>query len=309
MGKRKTHEEFLAELYAKRTDIEVLEKYIGVKQKIKCKCKKCNNEWYVTPDNLLSGRGCPMCRDKKLANDRIKSLNQFVSDLYIINPGIEIIGDYSGARKNIKCKCKICNYKWNALPTNLLKGKGCPNCKAMKTKERCTKSHEDFIHEMKDINSDIKIISKYLHSHSKVKCQCLKCNNIWESQASSLLCGVGCPQCNISKGENSIINYLESRNIIYERQKKFNKLIGIGKRHLSYDFYLPCANLLIEYNGRQHYEAIDVFGGEKYFEIQQEHDKRKREYANNNKFILLEIPHWKYDDITNILDTYLQEVS
>lgn len=309
MGRTKTHEEFFTELYAKRNDIEVLEKYIGVKQKIQCRCKNCDNKWYITPDNLLHGNGCPICRNNKLSNDRIKSVNKFVSDLNIINSDIEILGDYYGARENIKCRCKICNYKWNALPTNLLKGKGCPNCKAVKTKKRCTKSHEDFIHEMIDINPDIKIISKYLHSHDKVKCKCLKCNNIWESQASSLLCGVGCPQCNISKGENSIINYLESKNIRYERQKKFNELIGIGKRPLSYDFYLPCVNLLIEYNGRQHYMPIDIFGGEKYFKIQQEHDKRKREYANNNKFLLLEIPYWKYDEIINILDTYLQEVS
>lgn len=309
MGKRKTHEEFLTELYTKRNDIEVLERYVGVKQKIQCRCKKCGNKWYITPDNLLSGRGCPICRDNQLANVRIKSLDQFASDLYMINPNIEITSNYNGARKSVLCNCKVCNFKRSALPTNLLKGKGCPNCKAIKTGIRCTKSHKDFIHEMKDMNSDIKIISKYSHSHEKVKCLCLKCNNIWESQASSLLCGVGCPQCNISKGENSIIHYLESRTIIYERQKKFNELLGVGKRPLSYDFYLPHVNLLIEYNGRQHYIPIDIFGGEKYFKIQQEHDKRKREYANNHKFVLLEIPYWKYDDIANILDTYLQEVS
>ena len=38
---------------------------------------------------------------------------------------------------------------------------------------------------------------------------------------------------------------------------------------------------------------IDIFGGEEAFQIQQEHDRRKREYSKLHNINLLEI--WYYD--------------
>ena len=71
---------------------------------------------------------------------------------------------------------------------------------------------------------------------------------------------------------------------------------------MSYDFYLEKQNLLIEFQGIQHYEPVEIFGGEKQFKIQQEHDKRKREYAINNNIKLLEIPYWDFDNVEEILN-------
>ena len=51
------------------------------------------------------------------------------------------------------------------------------------------------------------------------------------------------------------------------------------KRKLSYDFYIPSKNLLIEYNGEQHYKSIKHFGGRKMFLLQKHHDWLKRKYA------------------------------
>ena len=65
---------------------------------------------------------------------------------------------------------------------------------------------------------------------------------------------------------------------------------------LSYDFYLSKYNLLIEYQGIQHFKPIDIFGGENQFKIQQEHDKRKREYIELHRINLLEI---KYNENVN----------
>ena len=80
---------------------------------------------------------------------------------------------------------------------------------------------------------------------------------------------------------------------------------GIGNRPLSYDFYLPNQNLLIECQGEQHYYPVDIYGGEEHFEIQQEHDRRKREYATANGYNLIEIPYYDYDNIEEILDKVL----
>lgn len=84
---------------------------------------------------------------------------------------------------------------------------------------------------------------------------------------------------------------------------------GIKNGKLRYDFFIPMYNTLIEFQGKQHYEIVDFSGDVdvsqyNYFR-QQEHDQRKREYAESNGYNLLEIPYYDYDNIEEILDKTL----
>lgn len=115
-----------------------------------------------------------------------------------------------------------------------------------------------------------------------------------------------CPQCNESKGENKIHEWLKTHKIYSEPQKTFNNLIGLGYGLLSYDFYLPEFNLLIEYQGEFHDGTVsDKAQSYSKFKKQQEHDKRKKEYALNNGYNLLEIWYWDFNNIEDILDNEL----
>lgn len=60
-----------------------------------------------------------------------------------------------------------------------------------------------------------------------------------------------------------------------------------GKSHLSLDFYLPEYNVAIECQGRQHFESIDFFGGEKGLKETIERDKIKKELCEKNNIKLL----------------------
>ena len=84
-------------------------------------------------------------------------------------------------------------------------------------------------------------------------------------------------------------------------RRKNKNLKGIGKKSLSYDFYLPDYNLFIEYQGIQHYKPIDFFGGEKSFKNQQKNDELKRMYAKKNSIELLEISYIDFNNIEQIL--------
>lgn len=158
----------------------------------------------------------------------------------------------------------------------------------------------------------IKRVEDYiaLNGHHKTQwlCQC-DCGNTIVMRGSSLRrrgthsCG-----CLTSKSESIICDYCLNNNIIFEIHKKFENLVGVKNGKLSYDFYLPQYNLLIECQGEQHYRPIEYFGGEKQFVIQREHDKRKRNYVENNNYELLEIPYWEYDNVENILNEKLEEV-
>lgn len=106
--------------------------------------------------------------------------------------------------------------------------------------------------------------------------------------------------------EYLVQSYLNKNCFKYEIHKDFEGLLGIKNGKLSYDFYLPSYNLLIECQGKQHYEPIDYFGGIEQFKIQQEHDRRKRQYALTNNINLIEIPYWDECNISQILDEHFK---
>lgn len=60
--KHKTHIDYVNDVNKINEDIEVLEEYINAKTPILHKCKICNHIWKVDPHHILSGRGCPVCR-------------------------------------------------------------------------------------------------------------------------------------------------------------------------------------------------------------------------------------------------------
>ena len=115
----------------------------------------------------------------------------------------------------------------------------------------------------------------------------------------------GCPICSLPKGEQKIKKVLDIFNIKYDIHKEFEGLVGLKNGLLSYDFYLPVNNLLIEYQGNFHdgsngeYTQINL-------EAQQEHDRRKRQYAQDNNINLLEIWYWDFDNIEEILKKELK---
>lgn len=90
-----------------------------------------------------------------------------------------------------------------------------------------------------------------------------------------------------SKAEKWTREFFDTNKIDYEYQKTFPNLFGKNNGLLSYDFYIPDRNVLLELHGLQHYEPVKWFGGEKTFEIQTYHDELKYNYAKNNGYILV----------------------
>ena len=131
---------------------------------------------------------------------------EFMEKFYAKNKNaenIEILGIYINKRTKIKCKCKIDGYEWETTPSNLLKGTGCPKCKDKKY----TKTHEEFIKEMKEINPNIEILGEYVNKRTKIKCKCKIDNHIWYATPNNLLYNnSGCPKC-VGKIRNKTTEY------------------------------------------------------------------------------------------------------
>lgn len=110
---------------------------------------------------------------------------------------------------------------------------------------------------------------------------------------------------NTSKGEEKIIKILKENKIPFIREKTFKDLKN-GK--LRYDFYLPDKDILIEYDGEQHFQQIKRFQKTRYdFLKAQEYDRRKNNYALAHGIKLYRIPFWEIDKLCDLPQIFAKE--
>ena len=134
-------------------------------------------------------------------------------------------------------------------------------------------------------------------------CQC-DCGTIKEVHGPSLrnhkIISCGCSKK--SAGELKIEQILKENNIQFETQKIFNTCKFPNTNMLArYDFYLPDYNLLIEYDGEQHFyyrKNTTSWNTKENFEQVQYRDAYKNKWAEENNIKLKRIPYYDYDKIT-----------
>ena len=119
-----------------------------------------------------------------------KTQEEFVESLAKRNNKVSIIGEYRGVAHKILTKCNFCGFEWMANTKNLYSGCGCPKCFGTPLK-----SHEQFVKDVRDINSEIEVVGEYIDAKTSIEFKCLKCGNIWNSTPNNILKKTGCPQC------------------------------------------------------------------------------------------------------------------
>lgn len=299
---KRTHDEFINDMLHINPNIEIISHYVNSVSKIKCRClvDGCGHIWEARASHLLHGHGCPKCAHKILGKSKTLSNDEFIKKIHDSDKKIELLSPYINATTKIKYRCLKDGYIGYALPHNLLKD-NCP---------RCSKSERystiDFKNKILSMNPDILVIGKYINSTTKVECLCLRDGHKWMAEPRLLLKGSGCPQCYETQGEQRIRLWLERHKIAFDFQKRVEGCRDI--RTLPFDFFLPEHTLIIEYHGRQHYEAVDFSGSgkesaTKQLDITQRHDAIKRQYCLDNNIELLEIPYW--ENVENTLNNFL----
>lgn len=141
------------------------------------------------------------------------------------------------------------------------------------------------------------------------KCTCDCGNNDFVVMGNSLNSGLtlSCGCLNRSVGEENIENILKENRINFQSEYVFLDLLSDRDGYLRYDFAILDSNnfpiRLIEFDGEQHFKPVDIFGGEERFEILQQNDKLKNQYALSHNIPLVRIPYSKRD--TMVLDDLL----
>lgn len=299
--KRKSHDDYVLELSIKNPNIEVVGYYVNNFTKIKHRCKIDGYVWEALPSNILQGSGCRICSSKQSHLPFIKTQEQYVLEVKDVNPDIEVLGKYINARTPILHRCLIHDIEWEAIPSNILNGSGCSECKKEKFRQSNLKTHEEYVEDVSRIAPHIEVIEEYVDSHTNILHYCKIHNYYWKTRPNNILSGFGCPICSESKGEKSIRQWLIDNNIEFIAQKTFDDCKD--KALLPFDFYLTKYNYIIEYDGEQHYKPIEYFGGEKAFLTRIKHDEIKNDYCKDNGISLLRIPY--YANIEEELNNFL----
>ena len=120
--------------------------------------------------------------------------DEYIAELAIKNPNIEVIGEYVNTRTPIMHRCKVHNYEWMARPGNLLSGKGCPMCI-----NKPQNPDEHYKKRVSEINPDVVPLEEYRTCKDKILHKCLVCGNEWRTAPEVILMGCGCPLCGIIK--------------------------------------------------------------------------------------------------------------
>lgn len=246
-------------------------------------------------------RGCPECAKENSNGNRLNK-EEAINRLKTILPDYDFSeSNYVDYDTPIKVTCPKHGVFYNT-PRHFFKGTICHKCGIDKKIKRFSSNSEEFIEKAKRIHPEYDYSEvDYKNAKSHITITCPK-HGPFITTPDMFLRGCGCPRCSESKGERAIREWLKNQKINFSDQHRFSDL----KRY-PYDFFLPDYNLIIEYNGEQHYKEIpDFFHREKgCFEGQLMRDKIKKDYAEKNGYDLLVIPYWEFKNIDTILSKKL----
>ena len=280
--------------------------YHGALKNVCIICPEHGKFWQKASGHLR-GQGCPKC-----GGNYIPTTEEWIENARNVHGGKY---DYSKV-KYIDSKSKVCikcpiHGGFEQTPHNHLGGQGCPTC------GKCIPTKEEWIVSARKKHGEKYDYSKveYVNARTKVCIICPEHGEFWQMSYKHLS-GSGCPKCNLSHLERSVMNYLDGVEIDYEHQKHFKWL-----KQQSLDFYLPDYNVGIECQGEQHFFPVDFAGkGVKWackmFNKTNSRDKQKKVLCEEHDIKLLyfgNVPNYEtflgevvHDDVQFLID-YLEE--
>ena len=295
----------------------------GSHYKVYVMCDYCGEISYVAyKDYMKYGKkdkhSCKHCMGKKVSEVSYDSRQEYlyngINDICNKN-GYTLLTkkeDIKTAETRVKYKCKKHGINETKLYT-LFIGHVCPKCGVEKNTLRARHKPDEIEKEFDNFGGVLVNKEEYENwGRKNLKVICPECKKIFVTSYGSYMRDGGqlCPNCTykISKGELRIRNFLDSNNIQYNREYRFDDCKY--KIPLPFDFYIESLNMCIEYDGEGHYRPIqrtydDNYNAEEMFKLTCIRDEIKNKYCKNNDIDLLRIPYWDYDNIETILEQKL----
>lgn len=254
--------------------------------------------------------GCRACANKNNIEKNHRFSQEFV-DSEVLNAAkrlnIIILNNptYINNRTTYKIKCGGCNKPNEVSFMRLTSEKNPYTCSCKRRTD--SDSVVIFLTEHEE-NEDITVSNKhqifYGVNKTTYDCVCNKCNHNWSTKYSTLFYRkTGCPKCN-GREAKCITRDIDPYFDTVEPEKQFSGDI-IGK--LRYDRYVDYLNMLLEYDGKQHFTQTEFYHkADEQFVQSLKRDKIKTEYAINNGYNFIRIAY--YEDHDQALGSFLKLV-
>jgi hypothetical protein len=241
----------------------------------------------------------------KMTNDEfIQKANRIHKDKYDYS-----LVNYKSYIIKVEIICPKHGKFWQR-PTDHLQGKDCVKCGYDKTHLSNMMSHDEWVNKCNVVHNFKYDYSKSVYTglDNKVILICPSHGEFIQT-ADAHVQSRGCPKCRTSKGENTIRKWMDYNHVNYTFQKTFDDCRNPKtNRKLKYDFYVPSKNLLIEFDGVQHFKCITTG---KYTTTQRivddykYRDGVKTDYANIKNIKLLRIPYTDIKNLPTILHNHI----
>ena len=255
---------------------------------------KCGKYYYQTPKKFKRGSRCHHCSPSKPITHEnfIDELKSKFGDKY------EVLTRYKNSTTPLLVKNTECGHIYKIKRQDILAGKRCFECYG--SKKYTQKEFEKKFKEKGLLGYSVVGVYKGIAKHVDIKHDI--CGTVFPIKPRDYFNqGKHCPVCKPkSLGELKVKSILERLNIAYEEQKTFPECKF--KHVLMFDFYLPKQNIIIEYQGIQHYKPVKEFGGDEAYKNQIIRDSIKRNFCKENNIKIIEVPYYIKD-----LESFLVE--
>ena len=233
----------------------------------------------------------------------------------LTNNEYELISSYKNYSTKVTIKHLKCEKNFEVKPSNFLSNNTrCPHCRNLSRKiyNWNTEYYKKLVKEIYD--EEYSILGNYVNKVTKILTRHNTCGYIWEIDPFHFINERNrCPLCNKIAREESknvimIEEILKELSITYEREKKLFKNPST-KLYLRADFFIEKFNLVIEYDGKQHFKPM--FNDNTKLEKTIERDNLKNSWLIKNRINYIRIPYniYKKEDIKNILIYFFKAIS
>lgn len=263
--------------------------------------------FYQRVDHHKNGHGCKECKKETLRTQKQMSIEEFINrsnEIHNNKYDYSKVHRFNNNSEKVIIICPIHGEFQQEVKIHLA-GHGCQKCMADKLSELKRDTLENVVEQANKIhnnkyNYDMSI--EYINRQTKLKIKCPEHGWFFQT-ANAHLRGQGCPICKESKLENSVRNLLQSSNINFESQKKFDWM-----GDLSLDFYIDSLKLGIECQGLQHFIPIQYFGGKTAFNRQIYNDNKKYELCQQHGIKIIYFTNFNIQNYNHELITDLENL-
>lgn len=255
--------------------------------------------------NLKSGQGCWHCGRERVAEKERFSIDEIRKE-FVDRGLIPLFTEYINSKQPLAYRCPKHPEKLQYISYDSFKRQqaGCGICRYEKVGDKLRKDINEVKEEFRKRGYE-PLFTEYKTRSIPLPYRCPNHPNKETKIAlSALLAGKGCKYCaserSQSEGCNKIERFLQTKELNYQKEYSFSDCRY--KHILKYDFAIfnnqNNLMLLIEFNGKQHYEEKSQWGNN---DIQKDRDKVKVNYCKKNNINLLIIPYTEEENIESIL--------